>query len=422
MAASRGVVRLLHQWNIMMKEPIRIFGEVESRLPAPRSPILGAMDNGLVNSSQIEQMFPRSSPEGSAVLNPYGTTDSRASMYGPLVSTMRTITAPNSEFNGDILNSSFFNRNLEIRNAQDAEITEELLLQKIRKEATFIQPYTRQDIDKLKINNKWFNNLSKTEQLLYKQAMYTNRAKTYNAVDMMAPEDWNQPDFSTCLPYLPRYSDGQLQPCNLVLKNIGEHLQCLSVYIPKVDYDVIYIRYWIAGKNTSVYCRYHNGKYNLVRLEYVKGELWCEVLNTEIEIAVDIFRIYGNVFRCRYMEYENAVASRVPKRNKTALELVQQEALKLYQHDLTTDADNTRDGLILTMSDAIPKLGKYTGELSVPTGRKMPPHDRQAHRSYRYNPDGTVRISFPVNPSKINGGAEARNGLQISNLVPINKE
>jgi hypothetical protein len=74
------------------------------------------------------------------------------------------------------------------------------------------------------------------------------------------------------------------------------------------------------------------------------------------------------------------------------------------------------------MSDAIPKLGKYTGELSVPTGRKMPPHDRQAHRSYRYNPDGTVRISFPVNPSKINGGAEARNGLQISNLVPINKE
>lgn len=73
MAASRGVVRLLHQWSIMMKEPIRIFGEVESRLPAPRSPILGAMDNGLVNSSQIEQMFPRSSPEGSAVLNPDGT-------------------------------------------------------------------------------------------------------------------------------------------------------------------------------------------------------------------------------------------------------------------------------------------------------------------------------------------------------------
>ena len=389
-------------------QPIRMFGETESR----HNSLQAAITAGLVNPNQMSQMIPKSSPVGSAVLNPYGTSASRAGMFAP----------HNSDFNGDILNSSFFNRNLEIRNAQDAALAEELLLQKVRKEATFVKPYTRQDIDKLKINNKWFNNLPKTEQLLYKQAMYTNRAQTYNAVDMIAPEDWNQPDFSTCLPYLPRYSDDRLQPCNLVLKNVSDHLQCLSVYIPDVDYDVIYIRYWITGKNTNVYCRYHNGNYHLLRLEYVKGELWCEVLNTEIEIAVDIFRIYGNVFRCRYMEYENAVASRVPKRNKTALELVQQEALKLYQHDLTTDADNTRDGLILTMSDAIPKLGKYTGELSVPTGRKMPPHDRQAHRSYRYNPDGTVRISFPVNPSKINGGAEARIGLQISNLVPINKE
>ena len=65
---------------------------------------------------------------------------------------------------------------------------------------------------------------------------------------------------------------------------------------------------------------------------------------------------------------------------------------------------------------ARPKLGRYQGPLSVPTGRKMPPHDRQPHFSYRYNADGSVRIKFPVKAAEVNGGAKARNGLQISKL------
>ena len=162
-------------------QPIRMFGESESR----HNSLQAAITAGLVNPNQLSQMIPKSSPEGSAVLNPYGITTSRAAMFG---SSVLNITPPNSEFNGDLLNSSFFNRNLEIRNTHDAALAEELLLQKVRKEATFIKPYTRQDIDKLKINNKWFNNLPKTEQLLYKQAMYTNRAQTYNAVTIPGRE------------------------------------------------------------------------------------------------------------------------------------------------------------------------------------------------------------------------------------------
>ena len=326
---------------------------------------------------------------------------------------------PNQNFDGDVLgtlSNKGFAQNLQMKSALEAQLAEELLLERIRKEVDFMRPYSRADLDRLIIKQHWFNKLPLPEQLMYKQAIFTNRAQTFNALGLEAPADLLAPDFSTCVEYLPRYSNGRLQPVNLVMMDTESKLQCLSVYVPRVDYDVVYVRYWVDQKNWDVYCRWCAGKIDLVRLDHKNGAVRCEVMNVETTVGSEILRVYGNVFRWRYMQYEQAVAKRVPKRNVTPAEEIQAEALKLYSYDLTVPAPENRDAFIMTMSDALPKLGRYQGPLSVPTGRKMTPHDRQPHFSYRYNADGSVRIKFPVKAAEVNGGAKARNGLQISKL------
>ena len=398
------------------EHPIKSFGETESR-------------------------FPASSPIGRSELNPYTKetfaetlSASRNAMAGnPIVQSildglvkpnqvLQTIRPLNAEFDGDMLSNlgtlsnKGFAQNLQMKSALEAQLAEELLLERIRKEVDFMRPYNRTDLDRLTIKQPWFNKLPLPEQLIYKQAIFTNRAQTFNALELEAPTDWLVPAFSECVKYLPRYSNGRLQPVNLVLMDTSDRLQCLSVYVPQVDYDVIYVRYWAAQKNWDVYCRWCDGQVNLVRLDHKNGRVQCEVMNVETTVGSEILRVYGNVFRWRYMQYEQAVAKRVPKRNVTALDEIQTEALKLYSYDLTVPEPENRDAFIVTMSDALPKLGRYQGPLSVPTGRKMPPHDRQPHFSYRYNADGSVRIKFPVKAAEVNGGAKARNGLQISKL------
>ena len=412
---------------------------------------------------ETETRFPKSSPIGSSVLNPYDKINqledteflnrknslsqamasehyanvlsaSRESMSGnPIVQSildglvkpnqvLQTISPPDVNFDGDVLgtlSNKGFAQNLQMKSALEAQLAEELLLERIRKEVDFMRPYNRTDLDRLTIKQPWFNKLSLPEQLMYKQAIFTNRAQTFNALELEAPTDWLVPEFSECVQYLPRYSTGRLQPVNLVLLDTSDRLQCLSAYIPQVDYDVVYVRYWAAQKNWDVYCRWCDGQVNLVRLDHKNGRVQCEVMNVETTVGSEILRVYGNVFRWRYMQYEQAVAKRVPKRNVTALDEIQTEALKLYSYDLTVPEPENRDAFIVTMSDALPKLGRYQGPLSVPTGRKMPPHDRQPHFSYRYNADGSVRIKFPVRAAEVNGGAKARNGLQISKLKEI---
>lgn len=401
------------------EHPIKSFGETESR-------------------------FPASSPIGRSELNPYtketfaeALSASRNAMAGnPIVQSildglvnpnqvLQTIRPLNVEFDGDMLSNlgtlsnKGFAQNLQMKSALEAQLAEELLLERIRKEVDFMRPYNRTDLDRLTIKQPWFNKLPLPEQLIYKQAIFTNRAQTFNALELEAPTDWLVPAFSECVKYIPRYSNGRLQPVNLVLMDTSDRLQCLSVYVPQVDYDVIYVRYWAAQKNWDVYCRWCDGQINLVRLAHKNGQVQCEVMNVETTVGDEILRVYGNIFRWRYMQYEQAVAKRVPKRNVTALEEIQTEALKLYSYDLTVPEPENRDAFIVTMSDALPKLGRYQGPLSVPTGRKMPPHDRQPHFSYRYNADGSVRIKFPVKAAEVNGGAKARLGLQISRLKTI---
>lgn len=401
------------------EHPIKSFGETESR-------------------------FPASSPIGRSELNPYtketfaeALSASRNAMAGNHIvqsildglvnpnQVLQTIRPLNVEFDGDMLSNlgtlsnKGFAQNLQMKSALEAQLAEELLLERIRKEVDFMRPYNRTDLDRLTIKQPWFNKLPLPEQLIYKQAIFTNRAQTFNALELEAPTDWLVPAFSECVKYIPRYSNGRLQPVNLVLMDTSDRLQCLSVYVPQVDYDVIYVRYWAAQKNWDVYCRWCDGQINLVRLAHKNGQVQCEVMNVETTVGDEILRVYGNTFRWRYMQYEQAVAKRVPKRNVTALEEIQTEALKLYSYDLTVPEPENRDAFIVTMSDALPKLGRYQGPLSVPTGRKMPPHDRQPHFSYRYNADGSVRIKFPVKAAEVNGGAKARNGLQISRLKTI---
>ena len=223
--------------------PIKAFGETESRFPVS-SPIGG---------SDVTLSASRNAMAGNPIVQ---------SILDGLVKpnqVLQTISPPNNEFDGDMLSNldtlsnNVFAQNLQMKSALEAQLAEELLLERIRKEVDFMRPYNRTDLDRLTIKQPWFNKLSQPEQLIYKQAIFTNRAQTFNALELEAPEDWLVPAFSECVKYLPRYSSGRLQPVNLVLMDTSNRLQCLSVYVPQVDYDVIYVRYWAAQKNFDVY-------------------------------------------------------------------------------------------------------------------------------------------------------------------------
>lgn len=381
------------------KQPIRLFGESEACLPKS-NPIGRAVLNQYVNQEHLEQSLMRD-----------------------------TITPSNTDFNGDILSgfamesrnadrsslfskdplakSQYLNRVLAMTNDDD------LLIKQVTSEVNFVREINKVELDAITLKNKWFANFSAGELLILKQLMLSNPAQLFDTTDLMVHEGWFAQPFKDSLSYLPRYSNGKLQNCNLLVKDDAERYQFYSIFAAS-DSDAIYLKHWMRGTDPGFYARYADGEYQLVRLNQVNGKLVVKVIvNHSVDIA-SLFAFYGNIFRWRYMEYERAIAKRVPKRSTVTPAEISTEAKALYQED-----NDQVTPLLFTVSNAVPKLGQYKGPLSASTGRKMPPHDRQPHYSYRYNPDGSVRIKFPVKAAEVNGGAKSRVGLQISKLKEI---
>lgn len=414
--------------------PIKMLGETETRLtadPFNRTPL----DTADYFNRKLQLSAPISDPMGRNVLNPYTNVSDQNTN---LLSAMRVATgtanpineailnglvnpnqlsqlirAPNAEFDGDMLSalsSTGFASNRQLRSAHEVQLADELLLPRIRKEANFVKTVTRKELDALRPDSNWFKSLTKPNQLIVKQLMLTNPAQTFDATELEAPAGALSQPFADCLPYLPQYADGHLQPCNLIFKDENEELQFYSIFIAG---EAIYAKMWVRGQSTDIYARYHNGNYHLVRLNRTGDEVQCEILHVDFD-ASSLFAPYGNLFRIRYNQYYQAVAKRVPKRNPPTTEQIAQEALSLYKVDMVANTQYH-----FSISAGLPKLGQYRGPLSQPTGRKMSPHDRQPHFSYRYNPDGTVRIKFPVKAAEVNGGAKEKLGLQISQLKTI---
>ena len=377
-------------------DPIKLFGEpVTPHLELPKSsPIGHAVLNQYVNPTQMEQALTRGR-----------ITDIDSEIFRKPINRGFAIESRNDS------RSSLYTKD-PLAKAVYLNRMENLIKQVID-EVNFVRELTKSELDKLSLKNKWFAGFSAGEQLILKQIMLTNPAQVFDTTDLNVPEGWLEQPFKDSLPYLPRYSNGVLQSCNLIMKDTSEAYQFYSIFVPK-DSEAIYLKFWVKGHQSDFYCRYFNGEYQLVRLTLANGKLVVKVIvNHNINIE-ELFAFYGNVFRWRYTEYERAIAKRIPKRRVVTSAELTTEAMSLYQADMDRVTP-----LLFTVSNAVPKLSQYKGLLSVSTGRKMPPHDRQPHYSYRYNPDGTVRIKFPVKAAEVNGGAKTRLGLQISRLKAI---
>lgn len=282
---------------------------------------------------------------------------------------------------------------------------------------------TRDELTNIKVKHKWFNNLIPVEQQMYKVAMLSNNAHTYRAVDCEVPEQWQRRTFEQTVGLVPRYSNSRIQPCNLVFKTDSDRLGIYSIYSSMTKRDdvcnAMYLRDWSEGLSSKRYYRCDDGK------DFTVIDLDDETLTPvypgtpEYVLVESKFRVYGNIFAYRLEQYENKVKDSIPVGITYRSEETLEEALAWYLEDITVDIDMAHDEkYLITCSEALPKLKRYRGELSKPTGRKMAPHDRTSHKNRRYNPDGTVRMEWEVAATEINGGAKARFGLQISNIIP----
>lgn len=282
---------------------------------------------------------------------------------------------------------------------------------------------SRSELSNIKIKHKWFNSLTPREQQMYKVSMLSNNAHTYRAVDLDVPEQWQGRTFEQTEGLVPRYSDSTIQPCNLVFKTDDETLGIYSIYKSKTIKDgkcnAMYLRDWSEGLSSKRYYRCEDGKH-FMAIDLTDDSVTYIMPGTPEYVLVESkFRVYGNIFAYRLEQYEKKVRDSIPASITYSKEQVLEEALAWYLEDITADVSKADDKkYLITCSEALPKLRRYRGELSKPTGRKMPPHDRTSHKNRRYNPDGTIRLEWDVAATEINGGAKERFGMQISNIVP----
>lgn len=282
---------------------------------------------------------------------------------------------------------------------------------------------TRDELTDIKIKHKWFNNLIPVEQQMYKVAMLSNNAHTYRAVDCDVPEQWQKRTFKQTMGLVPRYSNTRIQPCNLVFKTDEKLLGIYSIYSSMTkrndECNAMYLRDWSEGLSSKRYYRCDDGyKFSVIDLTD-DSVTTIESGTPEYMLVEAKFRVYGNIFAYRLEQYEKKVTDSIPVGITYKREEALEEALAWYLEDTTVDIDMANDEkYLITCSEALPRLKRYRGELSKPTGRKMAPHDRTSHKNRRYNPDGTVRMEWEVAATEINGGAKARFGLQISNIIP----
>lgn len=282
---------------------------------------------------------------------------------------------------------------------------------------------TRDELTNIKIKHKWFNKLIPREQQMYKVAMLSNNAHTYRAVDCDVPEQWQGRSFEQTEGLVPRYSNSVIQPCNLVFKTDDAVLGIYSIYSSKTKREdkcnAMYLRDWSEGLSSKRYYRCEDGKHFMTVDLADDSVTYIQPDSPEYVLVEAKFRVYGNIFAYRLEQYEKKVRDSIPVSITYGKEQVLEEALAWYLEDITADVSKADDEkYLVTCSEALPKLRRYRGELSKPTGRKMPPHDRTSHKNRRYNPDGTVRLEWDVAATEVNGGAKERFGMQISNIVP----
>lgn len=282
---------------------------------------------------------------------------------------------------------------------------------------------TRDELTNIKIKHKWFNKLIPREQQMYKVAMLSNNAHTYRAVDCDVPEQWQGRSFEQTEGLVPRYSNSVIQPCNLVFKTDDAALGIYSIYSSRTKREdkcnAMYLRDWSEGLSSKRYYRCEDGKHFMI-VDLTDDSVTYIMPGTPEYVLVESkFRVYGNIFAYRLEQYEKKVRDSIPVSITYSKEQVLEEALAWYLEDITADVSKADDEkYLVTCSEALPKLRRYRGELSKPTGRKMSPHDRTSHKNRRYNPDGTIRLEWDVAATEVNGGAKARFGMQISNIVP----
>ena len=344
------------------------------------------LDNELVKPGQLDQMFPQGR---------VSDIDSEIFRHST-----RSLFGQEREERDPVLNMFILNEVKEIHHA-----------------------VTRGGLTNVKIKHKWLNKLIPREQQMYKVAMLSNNAHTYRAVDCDVPEQWQGRSFEQTEGLVPRYSNSVIQPCNLVFKTDDAVLGIYSIYSSKTKREdkcnAMYLRDWSEGLSSKRYYRCEDGKHFMAIDLTDDSVTYIQPDSPEYVLVEAKFRVYGNIFAYRLEQYEKKVRDSIPVSITYGKEQVLEEALAWYLEDITADVSKADDEkYLVTCSEALPKLCRYRGELSKPTGRKMPPHDHTSHKNRRYNPDGTIRLEWEVAATEVNGGAKERFGMQISNIVP----
>lgn len=283
--------------------------------------------------------------------------------------------------------------------------------------------YEREDLVSISHKKKWFGDMKSKDIMKLKACAISNKAVLYMMSSDIADNYGSESEIELSIDLLPRYKNGKIQSFNLVILNEDETEveEIYSVYVPDLVYtknkDVIYFKRWSGGMMDNSWYR----KEDDVIHEITAGnpistqEVSYGKLPKLGQMAVmmgfnDMLKCYSRRLSV-YIDYFKSVMK--DAENKLTDKEIKEEAIAQYFGDFK---ETNTDKFIVTKTSFFPSLTNARIQSRRLAKRKMAPHDRKAHKNYRYGPNGEVVKEWDVDAIEINGGIKARYGMQISSL------